>query len=356
MPRTITHVGGGMEFKQEIPDPTMSPFIDQDESMILMDIPTVTGQLLDDEDLKKLHDAGIRTAQMFYHDWNVIEPTPGAYNWDPIDRYLERLQRNGFKALIMTPTWGCAWFPDSWCAMTAHGKALDERGFGVLSPWNDAAQAHLIGYYQALAARYNKPGQSMVINAQQTSGETFFLNEPAYYDTCALGSYQEYTGNAGIPTPKDPDTEQWLFESLLNMLLGQNKVLCESSGEVWMMQHPAIADFNLYGNGNQWIGQFLTAYRATFPEAQINQIYYTWVQWAGYWARMNFWRDTFKTNVWGGAEYCEGLVSSVPAAIANGLRGLLIGPCHPFTGHEHIEPWMVTAIKVAYKRLQNRPA
>jgi hypothetical protein len=111
------------------------------------------------------------------------------------------------------------------------------------------------------------------------------------------------------------------------------------------MLHPAIGDMqNLYGNGCNWIAEILSHLHKNLPHIQINHIYYTWVQWRQYWNKMNTWKIAFDENVFGGAEYCEGLPTTTPLALQNGLRGLIVAPCYPNI-HDHVEPWMLENIK-----------
>ena len=113
------------------------------------------------------------------------------------------------------------------------------------------------------------------------------------------------------------------------------------------MLHIAIAHFNnLYGNGCNWIEDILQAYVDNLPGVKINHIYYTWTQWEQYWKQMNSWRQRFNENVFGGAEYAEGLPQTTPRAIANGLRGQILAPCYPGL-HDHIEQWMLDNIQAS---------
>jgi hypothetical protein len=117
--------------------------------------------------------------------------------------------------------------------------------------------------------------------------------------------------------------------------------------EIWMMLHPAIANFaGLYGNGNRWIESILLNLKTQLEPVTINHIYYTWIQWQPYWQVMNSWRERFDERVFGGAEYAEGLPITTPHAIQQGLRGQILAPCYPGI-HDHVEPWMLDNIRTA---------
>jgi hypothetical protein len=187
----------------------------------------------------------------------------------------------------------------------------------------------------------------MLVSSQLGCGETVYLNKPAFYDPEAIASFKAFVGTDRIPDQNDPDTTRWLLESYLKTTLHQQTILTElqSHDEIFVMLHPAIGDMaNLYGNGCNWITEILDNLHDNLPNIQINHIYYTWVQWKQYWGKMNSWRNTFNENVFGGAEYCEGLPTSTPLALQNGLRGLIVAPCYPSI-HDHVESWMLENIK-----------
>jgi hypothetical protein len=69
---------------------------------------------------------------------------------------------------------------------------------------------------------------------------------------------------------------------------------------------------------------------------------------------MNRWKNQYNEQVFGGAEYAAGVVDSTKAAIEQNIRGLLIGPCHPYTGYRRIEPWMLDKIQEACQLWQEK--
>jgi hypothetical protein len=326
-------------------------FVSPRERFLLMDYETVDGILMGSDDLKALYDAGIHTAVMFTNPWGTVEPRMGRYDWSSIDRYLERVGRHGYKTLIACYSEGPRWLPLEWCAETSSGKQA-----GVVSPWNKDAVDYQLGFYQAMHDRYTIPGLSMVYNSWITNGETMFLNEPAWYDRAAIASYHDYTGcNHCDPEKDNPETEAWFSQTLIDFLLKQQAILVDNPDrEVWTAAHPVLAQ--IYGNGCRYIELYLKAMLDTLRPVSINHIFYTWLQWPGMWQHLDYLRETYGEIQWGGAEYCEGLDQSAPLGIANGLRGHIIGPLHPYTGHKHIEPWMVEKIKWALREWEAAPA
>ena len=64
---------------------------------------------------------------------------------------------------------------------------------------------------------------------------------------------------------------------------------------------------------------------------------------------MNYWKEKYNEQVFGGAEGAENVVNSTKLAIQNDIRGLYIGPCISMFGHAHVEPWMQANILAAQK-------
>jgi hypothetical protein len=135
----------------------------------------------------------------------------------------------------------------------------------------------------------------------------------------------------------------------------QRILVMQPQHEVWLQLHPAIANFGgIYGNGCKWVPDLIADY-ASLPEIKkINWILWTYIQWFGLYPLINGLKDAYHVDVYGGAEYADGIVTSTDIAMANRIRGLVCGPLHTFTNHDHIEPWMVENIKEAYRKWGGR--
>lgn len=293
--------------------------------------------------LKMLRDAGIQTTMPFKNVWDETEIEPGVYDWSYLDEYCNKAAIAGMKTILFTCTNGYpARFPDDWFVKDAKGVVHRE----CLSPWNKEAMDANCAYIYETKKRYSCKN-CLVASAQLSVGETVLLNEPVFYDDCAIMSFKRYADTDELPTPDDPRTEAWLLESYLEMLTRQQGILVKNEfREIFIMLHPAIADFaGLYGNGNKWIEEILYELKRVLDPVKINHIYYTWIQWPQYWPLMNRWRMLYEENVFGGAEYSEGIPMTTPNAIAQGLRGQIISPCYPGIHDNGVEPWMVANIK-----------
>ena len=336
----------------------MMGFLKDDEFFLLMDIAATSGtdpsvypvlplnfythRTLDE--LKQLRDAGVQTTMNFQMIRQHVEPAPGVYDWSYLDEYVARATAADMKVLLFTTTHGLPkWYPDEFFCWGEDGVVHRE----ALSPWNKEAQADQNAFIQKLIDRYYDPDHCMIINSQQSVGETVLLNEPAFYDPAAIKSYQEYAETEDPPIRTDPTVIGWLLNSYSRMLVEQQTLLAKQCNEVWLMLHPAIRDMGYFiGNGNSWIDELLFDLTTRVPGVRVNHIYYTWIQWPQYWPEMGACREKYHEHVFGGAEYAEGLPITTPPAIQQELRGQIIAPCYPGI-HDHLEPWMLENIKIA---------
>ena len=339
------------------------PFLQDDEFFLGMDIAAVGSynpldpidqpikkyNHIPAEGLKQLHDCGVRTVMPFQFIWNEMEPEQGKMDWSYLDNYVNTACKAGMKCILFTATAGYPdWMPDSYFVHTpARGGTTDYHvNRAALSPWNPEAQQVNNDLNRRIMKRYSSK-YCLVVNSQLSVGETVLLNEPAFYDPMAIQSYRQYSDTDEIPNPADAMTNNWLLDSYLKMLVEQQTILAQNEfKEIFVMLHPAIADMGFYGNGCNWIEEILNELTRKIEGVKINHIYYTWIQWHQYWAKMNYWRSRFNENVFGGAEYAEGLPTTTPLAIQNGLRGQIIAPCYPEI-HDNLEPWMLENISRA---------
>lgn len=326
-------------------------FLDNDEFIILMDIASINdlsqpGIYLDKpygrykhisrSELKMLFDAGIKTTMPFQNIWSETETSPGVYDWTYLDTYVEQANNIGMKTMLFTNTHGFPkWFPEDYFPVDENKIVHRE----ALSPWNQEALSKNLEFIRVVMERYSSK-ENLVISSQLNCGETAFLNIPAFYDKHAIKSFQEYSKSDRIPNKNDPEINHWYYASLLSMILDQQMLLAQNQhNEIYTAMHPAIADMKYWGNGNCYIDQFLIELTKNIPQVKINHFYYTWVQWGTYWKKMSDWGNRFSENIFGGAEYAEGLPKTTPLAIQNGLRGQIMAPCYP-TMHDHVETWM----------------
>lgn len=315
-------------------------FMKPENHLIFMDVqvryeePTVR---LPREDIEKLVKAGIKTALLCHVDWNAIEPEKGKRNFSYYDKRVKLLQDCGMNVLIDCFTFIPKWIPDSWKVQGRSGNILD-----MISPWNAEAIDYALDFIKEMIYRYESE-TSMAINSWLTDGETLFPNEVCIYDECARNEFSYVYGMQ----PDDPlgvNERQFLLEGQLRLIKQLANLFRNNRySDMWLALHPALAGFT--GNGCEFIPDILQEIHS--PCVNLNHIYFTWRQWVNYYPLMNEWKERYNVKVFGGAEYAENVIDSTRAAIEQGIRGLIIGPCHPFTGHLRIEDWMLDNIREA---------
>jgi hypothetical protein len=294
------------------------------------------------DDIKALRDAGIETAMLFYVDWNRIEPVQGQRSYQYLLDRVGLLHDCGMKSLVMCHSYLPAWIPDDWKVKNAAGATLQ-----MISPWNHEAMAYVYNFYADFGWTF-ATGHSMAINAWLTDGETLFPNEISIYDAAAQAAYHAAYGDE-VPGTNQAHALEFLRNTQINLfvLLQRTMAMYNLHHEIWTALHPALAGYA--GNGCAIASDLLAAFKQAQTCGQINHLYCTWTQWDSYFPVMMGTKAAFDERVYGGAEYAEGVVAQTQKAIRVGIDGLLIGPCHPFTGHKRIEPWMLTNIKQAMK-------
>ncbi|NQX95254.1 MAG: beta-galactosidase, partial [Erythrobacter sp.] len=124
------------------------------------------------EDAKRMREMGIRQVRIGEFAWSRIEPEPGRFDWDWLDRAIETLAAEDLSVVLCTPTatppkWLVDQMPDM-VAIDRHGRP---RGFGSRRHY---CFSHL-GYREesrritaALAERY---GLNPAITGWQTDNE-----------------------------------------------------------------------------------------------------------------------------------------------------------------------------------------
>ena len=341
------------------------PFLHENEFYLLMDnpwngdldplhypnMPFNRSKHIDEDGLKQLHGVGIQTTMPFTCIWKEIETEKGVYDWSYLDDYVNRAARVGMKTILFTPTHGYPdWFPDDYFVQTRNEEGHNVVQRGVLSPWNWEALGELNHFNKLMMKRYSS-SRCLVASSQLSCGETVLLNEPAFYDPLAIKSYQHFADSEDLPSKDDAMTNVWLLDSYQKMLVYQQSLMAQNEfREIFLMLHPAIADMTgLYGNGCNFIEEILAELTRSIADVKINHIYYTWIQWPQYWGYMSYLRDRFHENVFGGAEYAEGIPTTTPHAIANGLRGQIIAPCYPGVHDHGVEDWMLQHIDAGQK-------
>jgi hypothetical protein len=298
-------------------------FLSDEENIIGMDMTGYGDGHFTDHDLEMLHDAGIKTLWYMSVDWNKIEPAKGQYDWSSLDTYMERASKYGFKVLMNCYHDTIKWGSDHWYIWSARGVQKN-----WISPWSQDGVEYMFNFYRKMKERYTT-STSLVINSFNTEGEYI------------LPDCQIYSGAAqNIVRPQE------IHEMFTWMLVEQTRILeANPWNEVWTMLHPHLVP-------DDWIEEIVSKY--TRLGFQVNHLYFTWRGWQPTWAWMSQLRQKYNENVFGGAEWASGILETTPHAISQGLRGLLVGPCHPYTHEDSVKPWMTETITKSIQMFKNR--
>jgi hypothetical protein len=336
-------------------------FICPEEFAIFMDIPQANGQRVSVDDLKRLHDAGIQTAFMHGTKRDYL-------GTKDIENNLGRYRNAGMKAII--PLWnflGNVYPADYYAHDDAGTKLID-----VFSPWNRDAYNTYLNWLDLYRQHFSSD-DCLIITAQARDGEYVMPQEPAFYDDAAIADWRD-AGHDGQPDITNQETHDWLKATYTRLLMDQQRILVQQPDqEIWFMlshkkalacrpEWQKISDIGIWMDdkhmqhigahprgwayGCEWIDDYLTAFQELKP-AQINHISYNYFPFGqSYWDKIKQDRDVFGMQEWAGAEYASGLRDgNGRLAVEHGLRGIFIGPTHPYTGLIGIQDWMLDEIK-----------
>jgi hypothetical protein len=312
-----------------------------------MDCPTRTGEYLTVRELKMLRQAGIETGIYFSLHWDKYEPTPGKFNSDYFLDILDRYQNAGMKVIL--PLWNTqgSHFPDAWYCKRPDG-GTPHRGLDaeyIISPWSAVGQAYSNKILAMVSQAYGSD-KVLVIASGMRDGETIMPQEPLYFGGDAIADWQRK--HRGTPDRETAEGLAWLKDGYTRMLIDRQKAL--DTDELWVGWHMRKATMGLC-YGVQWANDYMGEYQSiSNAPVNINHITYSYFPMDDMPVKIAEFSRTWGTNEWVGAEYCHGLRdgNAIKAHDA-GLRGLVLGPCHPYTGCTKIEPWMLAEIEKAVK-------
>jgi hypothetical protein len=253
---------------------------------------------------------------------------------------------------VILPLWNTqsSKLSDAWYCRMPHG-GLPSRGLAkeyIISPFSVAGQAYANKILAMVSEAYSSP-TVLVISTGMRDGESVMPPDPLYHGVDALMDWRRE--HKGLPDHQRPETLDWMRAGYTRMLIDRQKALV--GDELWFAWHLRKASMSpCYGV--QWINDCLAAYQdmsnAIMSPHNINHISYAHWIFDDMPGKVAEFSRTWGTKEWVGAEYCEGLrAGNAQKAKDAGLRGLILGPCHPFTQHTSIEPWMLYEIEKAVK-------
>lgn len=315
------------------------PFMGEDEFILLFDAPNRAGAYLSVDDLCSLVQAGIRTALLTNLEMD---------DFQTIENHLTRYAKAGMKCLL--PLWArhSTKRNQDWYARDIHGSipwnSAGMREY-LLSPWNMDAQAWANNLLKKCRDIYNS-NMVQIVSPIFRDGEMVMPNEALCYDFAAIASWHKTVNNVMLPDPVMPEAREWIKTAYTRMIVEQQRILVDTPGrEIWMMLHlPKQGRINC---GVDFIADYYQAFRDLYPN-RINHITFSYFPFPQVEKQLTKLSRAYDTAEWVGAEYCEGLQAGNAAkALEHGRRGLILGPCHYFTGHFKIELWMLKEIERA---------
>jgi hypothetical protein len=329
-------------------------FIEQDEHIIILDYNCYSGLALNDAELSRLHDSGIKTV-MCYLQWRFIEPVMGVYDWTDIEERLEAYQKAGLKAIIKTYLGAPGFFPDDWYLRGSNGDIQRHVGepnidgscpVSCLSYWNPMAWDYHLRFIERVCERFSDPN-TLCINIAPANGEALIPGNNYLYDDYAVASFRQFTGTNNYPSTAIPGTPtlDWLRETVIPGQVETQKMFQKCGGEYWTMLHHAFETIPSTGN---WLIDDL--YTALHKELGHNHwgICYTLYrpgETRGLWgARQDI--DRHGVKMLFASEGPAGLYTNTQNAISQGARGMITGPLAPYLGSNgRMADWMYEAIR-----------
>ncbi|WP_193178561.1 beta-galactosidase [Oricola nitratireducens] len=146
-----------------------------------------------DEDARMMADAGIARVRIGEFAWSRIEPQPGGYDWDWMDRAFETLAAHGLGIVLGTPTaTPPKWLVDSMPDMIALDRNGNPRGFGSRRHYcfsHRGYRRECARIVTDLAKRY---GRHPALAAWQTDNEYGCHDTVESYSRAALEGFRDW--------------------------------------------------------------------------------------------------------------------------------------------------------------------
>ena len=145
------------------------------------------------EDAARMAKLGLTWVRIGEFAWSRMEPKPGRYDWDWLDRAIDTLGKAGLKVVLGTPTaTPPRWMIDRHPDMLPVGKDGDIRGFGSRRHYcfsHRGYRAECATIVTALAERY---GKNPHVAAWQTDNEYACHDTTLSYSKAAKSAFQDW--------------------------------------------------------------------------------------------------------------------------------------------------------------------
>ena len=360
----------------------MTPFIDADEHIIILDQPVGA---LSVDDLKRLRDVGIKTCWGWIN-WYSTEPRKGDYQWAITDYVVDRMAQAGMKLVLTVPNAGPTFAPDDWYLRTHDGHLWRayydgyREGFpySELSPWNAGAMAYEREFQRTVRDRYASSGMVQCVCGGVHGAEAVLPGmTESWFDRAALESFRAYAragfaddlgyfnkanrasyasweevrpamfpGRAAMDA--HPTTADWLHDTLMAVLQERQAVFAEQPWrETWVMLPQRDTEFaEAYETGPRscnWLAGEMYRTLPTALDTALQIMLYEVYRASGTQGALDAIRG-YEGCTWVGSQFVQGLQRHTYGAIAQGLRGFLCGPVHPESGYHKLTDELLEVI------------
>ena len=145
------------------------------------------------EDAARMADTGIGWVRIGEFAWTRMEPEPGAYAFDWLDRAIETLGAAGLKVVLGTPTatpprWMATKHPDMF-AVDAEGRP---RGFGSRRHYDFSHRGYRAECAKIVTKLAERYGRNRHVAAWQTDNEYACHDTTLSYSPAALAAFREW--------------------------------------------------------------------------------------------------------------------------------------------------------------------
>ncbi|MEO0871074.1 MAG: beta-galactosidase, partial [Pseudomonadota bacterium] len=144
-----------------------------------------------DDDARRMREMGLGLVRVGEFAWSRIEPRPGRFEWDWLDRAIETLASHGLQIILCTPTaTPPKWLVDQMPDMVAIDEQGRPRKFGSRRHYCFSHQGYRAESRRITTALTERYGQHPAITAWQTDNEYGCHDTVLSFSDSAAGAFR----------------------------------------------------------------------------------------------------------------------------------------------------------------------
>ncbi|MEL6737513.1 MAG: beta-galactosidase [Pseudomonadota bacterium] len=144
-----------------------------------------------DDDARRMREMGLGLVRIGEFAWSRIEPEPGRFEWDWLDRAIETLASHGLQIILCTPTaTPPKWLVDQMPDMIAIDEQGRPRKFGSRRHYCFSHQGYRAESRRITTALAERYGQHPAITAWQTDNEYGCHDTVLSFSDSAAGAFR----------------------------------------------------------------------------------------------------------------------------------------------------------------------